>query len=122
MLNFFFFFLTKLVSDCRLVIGIFEKNRRSLIKQGLIKEELGEKVCIKRIGNYSNCDLCGVTQICTLKVRLLTMTYEILLRFQDPITGEFIQKFKTPLEKSPLYSIGDEVSISEIILLPHPIF
>ena len=113
-------------NDCikfslRFGLAPFEKSRKNLRALGLIKEKV-EDVCIMRSGNYSNCDLCGVTQICTLKVRLLTMTYEILLRFQDPITGEFIQKFKTPLEKSPLYSIGDEVSISEIILLPHPIF
>ena len=54
----------------RLDVGIYEETRRSLIVQGLMKGELGEQVCLKTVGrNYTNCDLCGVTQICTKKVK-----------------------------------------------------
>ena len=54
----------------RLAVSIFEENRRSLIIEGLMKGELGDQVCVKTVGrNYTNCDLCGVTQICTKKVK-----------------------------------------------------
>ena len=71
----------------RLDVGIYEENRRSLIIQGLMKGELGDQVCVKTVGrNHTNCDMCGVTQICTKKVKenvkVLSKTYVNHFRIQ----------------------------------------
>ena len=46
----------------------FEDSRKNLRAMGLIEGNLEEDVCIKRTGNYSNCNFCGVTLMCTIKV------------------------------------------------------
>ena len=104
--------LVKSTFYCRFVIGIFEEIRRNLIQGGLIKEELGETICKPRVGNYSTCEICGVTQICTFKVKYHAYNLHTSLNFQDAVTGALTQRFKTPLEKNPLFSIGDKVSRS----------
>ena len=53
----------------RLSLGTFEAARRKLADKGLIDGE-EDKVCNDRAGNYSNCNMCGVTQMCTMKVQL----------------------------------------------------
>ena len=59
-----------IVSSFRLGINQFEASRKNLSAMGLIKPKGEENVCISRTGNYTNCDFCGVTQICTNKVKL----------------------------------------------------
>ena len=59
-----------IVSSFRFLMNPFEDSRKNLSAMGLIKPKGEENVCIIRTGNYSTCQFCGVTQICTNKVKL----------------------------------------------------
>ena len=47
---------------------MYERVRQNLSVQGLIEEKYEGKVCKTRAGNYTTCEICGVTLMCTLKV------------------------------------------------------
>ena len=52
----------------RLSLKIYEDIRRNHIKKKLIDGKLGKRICKKQAGNYTNCNFCGVTQLCSKKV------------------------------------------------------
>ena len=47
---------------------MYEGVRQNLSVKGLIETKNEGKICKRGAGNYTNCAMCGVTQMCTLKV------------------------------------------------------
>ena len=94
----------------------FEDSRKNLRAMGLIKGNVEEDVCFKGTGNYSNCNFCGVTLMCTTKVYVsLVLFPQFSYMFQDPFTGLLDQNFKTSSKKNPQFDIGGGVSSYKII-------
>ena len=52
----------------RLGLAHYEESRKNISTMGLIEGKADEDVCNTRRGNYSTCDFCGVTLMCTIKV------------------------------------------------------
>ena len=53
----------------RLSLSPFEDTYKNLIKQGLLNGNIKENVCeVMPKRNSTTCDVCGVTQMCSLKV------------------------------------------------------
>ena len=47
----------------------FEDVRRDLIMKNLISAKLEKEVCTAGFGSMTNCDVCGVTLMCSIKVQ-----------------------------------------------------
>ena len=60
----------------RLHINIYEDVRRALIIKGFIKEDLKKPICENHPGrNFSRCAMCGVTYLCSIRVRFNFITF-----------------------------------------------
>ena len=62
----------------RLSLDQFEESRKNRSAMGLIERNSEEDVCITRAGNYSNCEFCGVTLMCTIKVNVSFIVFHLL--------------------------------------------
>jgi len=72
-------------------LGIFEDIRHSLYDKQLLKGKPPKKVCVQQTGNATNCDMCGVTEMCSTK---------------NIFTGLVKHEYKTSAKRRPQYDIG----------------